>query len=58
MTIQELYDWAKEKGCLDKTLAKNCNLEIYDIEEVFYTGDNENIYTIFELGGLDKVILD
>lgn len=56
MTVQELYDWAKEKGCLDKTIAKNCNLEIFDVEDVVYTGD-ESIYTIYGLG-VDKVILD
>ena len=57
MTIQELYDWAKEKGCLDKTLAKNCNLEIFDVEAAIYTGDDELVCAIYELG-VDKVILD
>ena len=57
MTIQELYDWAKEKGCLNKTLAKNCNLEIYDIETAIYTGDDELICAAYEFG-IDKVILD
>lgn len=57
MTIQELFDWAKEKGCLDKTIAKNCNFEIYDIESAIYTGDDELIYTVYTLG-VDKVILD
>lgn len=57
MTIQELFDWAKEKGCLDKTIAKNCNLEIYDIESAIYTGDDKLIYTVYSLG-IDKVILD
>lgn len=57
MTIQELYDWAKENNCLDKTLAKNCNLEVYDIESAICT-DDESLPTIFGLGGIDKVILD
>lgn len=57
MTIQELYDWAKEKGCLDKPLAKNCNLDIYDIQAVVYTGSDETLSAFFEYG-IDKVILD
>lgn len=57
MTVQELYDWAKEKGCLDKTIAKNCNLNIYDVEAVVYTGDDALICAAFEFS-IDKVILD
>lgn len=57
MTIRELYKWAKEKGCLDKTLAKNCNLEIFDIETAIDISDDNEIYTICALG-VDKVILD
>ena len=57
MTVQELYDWAKEKGCLDKTIAKHCNLEIYDIEAVVYTGSDETLSAFLEYG-IDKVILD
>ena len=57
MTIRELYEWAKEKGCLDKTIAKNCNLNIYDVEAVVYTGSDETISAFFEFG-IDKVILD
>jgi hypothetical protein len=52
MTIQELYDWAKENGCLDKTIAKNCNLDIYDIEAAVYINDD------YAGVSVDKVILD
>ena len=57
MTIRELYEWAKENNCLDKTLAKNCNLEIFDIEHAINVDDDENIHTIFALC-VNKVILD
>lgn len=57
MTIRELYDWAKEKGCLDKTLAKNCNLNIFDIQAVVDTGSDETLCAFFEYG-IDRVILD
>ena len=36
MTIQELYDWAKEKDLLDKPIAKSCNLDIHDVEEAYF----------------------
>ena len=36
MTIQELYDWAKERNLLDKPIAKNSNLDIHDVEEAYY----------------------
>lgn len=54
MTIQELYNWAKEKGCLDKSLAKSCNMEVFDIESAFDTSD----YPDYIFRGTDKVILD
>lgn len=57
MTIRELYEWAKEKGCLDKTLAKNCNLNIFDIQAVIYTGSDETLCAFFEFN-IDRVILD
>lgn len=52
MTVQELYNWAKEKGCLDKTIAKNCNLEIYDVNVAVYINDD------YAGVSVDKVILD
>jgi hypothetical protein len=36
MTIQDLYDWAKEKNLLNVQIAKNANLEIEYIERVHY----------------------
>lgn len=54
MTIQELYNWAKEKNCLDKTIAKNCNCEIFDIECVIDTSD----CGFLQECEVDKVILD
>lgn len=36
MTVQELYEWAKERNLLDVKIAKNCNLDIYDIEDVYF----------------------
>lgn len=54
MTIQELYDWAKQKGCLNKTIAKHCNGEIFDIETVVDISDID----FYQECGIDKVILD
>lgn len=54
MTIQELYDWAKENDCTDKIISKHCNGEFYDIETVTYLGDIE----FFRDFSVDKVILD
>ena len=36
MTVQELYDWAKEKDILDIPIAKNFNFQIEDVESVYY----------------------
>lgn len=36
MTIQELYDWAKERKLLDKKIAKHFNFSIEDVESVTY----------------------
>ena len=36
MTVQELYDWAKERNLLDKQIAKHFNFSIEDIESVCY----------------------
>lgn len=55
MTVQELYDWAKENNVLDKTIAKNCNLNIYDIEDVHYF--KEELVKAFKLD-FDRVVLD
>lgn len=39
MTIQDLYDWAKEKNLLNVQIAKNINLEIEYIESVYYLAE-------------------
>ena len=36
MTIRELYEWAKERNLLDKTIAKHYNFNVEDIETVSY----------------------
>lgn len=36
MTVQELYDWAKERDLLDKQIAKHFNFNIEDVEAVCY----------------------
>ena len=36
MTVQELYDWAKERDLLDKQIAKHFNFNIEDVESVCY----------------------
>ena len=36
MTIQEMYDWAKENNCLDIPVAKNMNLEVKDVENIIH----------------------
>ena len=35
-TVQELYEWAKERNLLDKEIAKHFNFNIEDIESVAY----------------------
>ena len=52
MTIQELYDWAKENNCLDIPIAKHTNLGIYDIEAVLLLNAE-----MFNLSN-DKVVVD
>lgn len=36
MTVQELYDCAKERELLDKPIAKHFNFNIEDVEAVVY----------------------
>ena len=36
MTVQELYDWAKERNLLDRQISKHFNFSIEDIENVTY----------------------
>lgn len=36
MTVQELYEWAKERNLLDVQIAKHFNFNIEDVESVAY----------------------
>lgn len=36
MTVQELYDWAKERNLLDRQIVKHFNFNIEDVESVCY----------------------
>ena len=51
MTVQELYDWAKERGLLDKPIAKHFNFNIEDVETVIYLTEEMLI-------GEAKVVVD
>lgn len=51
MTVQELYEWAKEKDLLDTQIAKHFNFQIEDIESVGY-------YTKEFIKVGDRIILD
>ena len=51
MTIQELYEWAKERDLLDKPIAKHFNFNIEDIADVYYLTEE---YTKNEA----KIVLD
>lgn len=51
MTVQELYDWAKERGLLNKPIAKHFNFNIEDVESVSFL-------TKEMLKGEEKVVVD
>ena len=36
MTVQELYEWAKERNLLDVPIAKHFNFNIEDVNSVTY----------------------
>lgn len=36
MTVQELYEWAKERNLLDKQIAKHFNFNIEDVNSIAY----------------------
>ena len=36
MTVQELYEWAKERNLLDVQIAKHFNFNIEDVKSVAY----------------------
>lgn len=55
MTIQELYDWAKEHNCVNVTIAKHVNMDFNDVTTVVHLNNEfPNIYS----GDNDKVVLD
>jgi hypothetical protein len=51
MTVQELYDWAKERNLLDKQIYKNFNFNTEPIEYVHFLTEDLTKTT-------DMVVLD
>lgn len=51
MTVQELYEWAKERNLLDTHIAKHFNFKIGDVKSVIYLPEE---YTMGEA----KILLD
>ena len=35
MTIRDLYNWAEKNNCTDLELYKNCQLDMFHIEDVY-----------------------
>lgn len=58
MTVKELYEWAKERNCLDVQIAKHFHFQVEDIREATHLTRREMIYlNVFSENG-DRVILD
>ena len=53
MTIQKLYDWAKENNCLDVPVAKDVDCNLYDVQCVFRLRDELPVFDIIE----DRVVI-
>ena len=51
MTVQELYDWAKERNLLDEPIAKHFNFNIEYVTTVVYLPDEIT-------KDKDKIVLD
>ena len=57
MTIQEIYDWAKENDCLDIPVAKHINMEFYDVRNILHL--NGEIPILKEYAkDYDRVVID
>lgn len=55
MTIQDIYDWAKEHNCLDVPVAKHINTDFVDVNTVIHLKDElPDLYS----GQNDRVVLD
>lgn len=54
MTIQEIYNWAKENNCLDIDVAKHINMNFYDIETILLLSSEIPEYNL----DYDRVVLD
>lgn len=55
MTVQEIYDWAKEHNCLNVPIAKHTNMDIVDVNVIIHL--EEEIPNLCN-GYSDRVILD
>lgn len=58
MTVQELYDWAKERNLLDKNIAKHFNFNIEDINDISYLCPTEMKYLNESICNGGRVVLD
>lgn len=58
MTVQELYDWAKERNLLDKNIAKHFNFNIEDINDISYLCPTEMKYLNEAICNGGRVVLD
>lgn len=55
MTIQELYDWAKEHECLDIQVVKHLNGDFFEVNSVCRLGEE---IPGFYNKDLDRVVID
>ena len=51
MTIQELYDWAKENGMLNAPLTKHFNFQVEDVRDVVVVPKEMT-------NGEDRIVID
>ena len=57
MTIQEIYDWAKENNCLDIPVAKHVNMEFYDVRNILHLDGEIPILKEYA-EDYDRVVID
>lgn len=57
MTIQEMYDWAKENNCLNIPISKHYNMEFHDVKNIIHV--NGEIPLLAEYAkDYDRVVID